>query len=73
MLNTVTEDLCGIVASGIDTSDCSHRILQMLNATTLPQHIAQIGLFDFNEFAATIKNGTSNRKVGSRYNADQNP
>jgi hypothetical protein len=71
ILNIVTDDLYGIAPRGIDALDSSHRLLQMLNATTMPQHIAEIETFDFNEFAATIKNGTDIRKVGSRYNADQ--
>ena len=71
VLNIATDDLYGIAPRGIDALDSPHRLLQMLNATTLPQHIAEIETFDFNEFAATIKNGTDIRKVGSRYNADQ--
>jgi hypothetical protein len=71
ILNIVTDDLYGIAPRGIDALDSPHRLLQMLNATTMPQHIAEIETFDFNEFAATIKNGTDIRKVGSRYNADQ--
>jgi hypothetical protein len=71
ILNIGTDDLYGIAPRGIDALDSSHRLLQMLNATTMPQHIAEIETFDFNEFASTIKNGTDIRKVGSRYNADQ--
>jgi hypothetical protein len=69
--NLATDDLYGVLPKGIDYIDSKFKMLEILNATTLPQHIAEMETFDFDEFADTIKNGTDIRNVGSRGNADQ--
>lgn len=69
--NLATQDLFGILPKGIDALDSPFKMLQVLNATSLMQHIAEVETFDFDVYADTIKNGTDIRNVGVRGNADQ--
>jgi hypothetical protein len=69
--NLATDDMYGIPPKGKDSIDSPFKMLQIANATGLPQHIAEMETFDFDEFADTIKNCSDIRNVGSRGNADQ--
>ena len=69
--NSITEDLYGIEHKSLEHISSQYRYLQVVNATTLPEHIAEVATFDFDKYADIVKSGTDSRLLGTRYNADQ--
>lgn len=53
--NSITEDLYGVQKKAIGHIDSPYRMMQTLNATTMPQHISEIQTFEFDIFSDVIK------------------